>query len=68
MHRYFFDLRDDDGLVVDEEGLELKDLHIVQERSRKRSRHIRSILPSSRARPYGELIALPRAGSFLTEF
>jgi Domain of unknown function (DUF6894) len=31
MQRYFFDLRDDDGLVVDEEGLELKDLLIVQE-------------------------------------
>jgi hypothetical protein len=30
MRRYFF-LRDDDGLVVDEEGLELKDLHIVQD-------------------------------------
>jgi hypothetical protein len=33
MQRYFFDLRDDDGLIVDEEGLELKNLHIVQEGS-----------------------------------
>jgi hypothetical protein len=31
MRRYFFDLRDDDGLVVDGAGLEFKDLHIVQE-------------------------------------
>lgn len=31
MRRFFFDLRDVDGLIVDEEGLELKDSDIAQE-------------------------------------
>jgi hypothetical protein len=31
MRRYYFDLRDDKGVVVDEEGLDLRDLQAVQE-------------------------------------
>jgi hypothetical protein len=31
MRRYYFDLRDSEGLAVDEEGLELQDLAAVQE-------------------------------------
>ena len=31
MRRYYFDLRDDIGLVVDEEGMELGDIHTVRE-------------------------------------
>ena len=31
MERYYFDLRDSEGLAVDEEGLELKDVQAVQE-------------------------------------
>jgi hypothetical protein len=31
MRRYYFDLRDDQGLIVDEEGLELGDIRTVQE-------------------------------------
>ena len=31
MERYYFDLRDSEGLAVDEEGLELQDLAAVQE-------------------------------------
>jgi len=30
MRRYYFDLRDDQGLAVDEEGLELRDIQVVQ--------------------------------------
>ena len=30
MPQYYFDLRDADGLVVDEEGLELRDIQTVQ--------------------------------------
>jgi hypothetical protein len=31
MQRYYFDLRDGDGLTVDDEGMELQDLQTVQE-------------------------------------
>lgn len=31
MRRYYFDIRDEDGLAVDEEGLELRDIQAVQE-------------------------------------
>jgi hypothetical protein len=31
MTRYYFDLRDGDGLAIDEEGLEMSDLAAVQE-------------------------------------
>ena len=31
MTRYYFDLRDEDDLAVDEEGLELRDIASVQE-------------------------------------
>lgn len=31
MHRYFFDLQDSDGVVADEEGVELPSLDVVQE-------------------------------------
>ena len=31
MGRYYFDLRDGDGLTADEEGLELRDVQAVQE-------------------------------------
>jgi uncharacterized protein DUF6894 len=31
MAHYYFDLRDEDGLVPDEEGMELSDLQAVQE-------------------------------------
>ena len=31
MRRYYFDLRDDDALVEDEEGIELPDIESVQE-------------------------------------
>jgi hypothetical protein len=31
MPRYYFDLRERDGLAVDEEGMELRDLEAVQE-------------------------------------
>jgi hypothetical protein len=31
MKRYYFDLRDSEGLSVDEEGLELQDVQAVQE-------------------------------------
>ena len=31
MGRYYFDLRDSDGIAVDEEGLELGDIEAVQE-------------------------------------
>jgi hypothetical protein len=30
MRRYFFDMRDDDGLSLDEEGLECRDLRAVR--------------------------------------
>ena len=31
MPRYYFDIRDEDGLTIDEEGLELRDTQAVQE-------------------------------------
>ena len=31
MPRYYFDLRDGDDLAVDEEGVELRDMELVQE-------------------------------------
>ena len=31
MGRYFFDLRDSEGLAIDEEGLELQDVQAAQE-------------------------------------
>jgi hypothetical protein len=31
MGRYYFDLRDNEGLTVDEEGLELQDIQAAQE-------------------------------------
>jgi hypothetical protein len=30
MQRYYFDLRDDDGLTIDDEGIELPDLRAVR--------------------------------------
>ena len=31
MHRYYFDMRDENGLAVDQEGMELRDIGAVQE-------------------------------------
>src|SRR3954468_5552434 len=50
MPRYYFDLRDDTGVALDEEGLELASTRAVQRRPPSRSRTWRA-MPSSPRRP-----------------